>query len=365
MTTPFYYPQIGGAEIATEQLAIQLNARGINTDVMTFKISSCARPISVTEINGIKIIEISAIDLNPLKLPELIFQTRFLPRKFTAILKDYDILHFQNDIDLTFPVFARHVSKPKVFHCRCPAPMFRIYQRNPLSQRLFRKSADAFIVIDKELVKYLIGLKIPENKIKVVPNGIDTNVFTPSGRKIDNMLLFVGRLDPVKGLHILLESLKYVKTTVQLVIIGGPSWHSNYSEYILNLIKKTKKSSVHKIIYLGRLKRNQIIEWYQKASIHVRPDTIGLSGGNTVLEAMACATPVIGTGNGIIKNEVNGVIVSPNNAIKLAKAIELLINNKKIRQRLGEEARKFVEENYSFDVIIKKIVQIYNEVLMK
>jgi glycosyltransferase involved in cell wall biosynthesis len=365
MLTPFYYPPIGGAEVATEQLALQLNARNIITDVMTFTSSSFLKPISTVKIKGIRVIQVPAINIRPLKFPELIFQVSFLPRIFVELLKDYDILHFQNDIDLTFPLFSRRVSKPKVFHCRCPAPMFRLYQRNPVSQRLFRNSANIFIVISEELVKYIVGLKVPKENIRVVPNGIDTNLFKPFGRKVENMLLFVGRLEPVKGLHVLLEALNYVKTRVKLVIIGGRSWHQEYSDYILNLIEQAKKKSAHEIIYLGQLKRNQIVEWYQKASIHVRPDTNGISGGNTALEAMACATPVIGTGNGIIKDEVNGVIVHPNNAVELAKAIESLINNNRLRRKLGENARKFVEKYYSFDVAIEKITQIYNEILEK
>jgi len=364
MVTPFYYPQIGGAEISTENLAIQLNLRNVVTDVMTFNIDPQWRSFSKTKIHGINVLGIPALDLKTLKIPEFLFQMQFLPRKFTKHFKNYDIIHFQNDIDLSFPVFSYHVSKPKVFHCRCPAPMFRLYQRNPLSQRLFRNSADIYIVISEELVKHLINLGIPVENIRVIPNGIDIEKFRPREQKTENMLLFVGRLDPIKGLHILLKALKYITTPVQLVIIGAPSWHHTYSDSALDLIEETKNKTIHKITYLGGLKREQIIKWYQKASIHVRPDTIGISGGNTAVEAMACETPVIGTGNHIIKDGVNGIIVSPNNAVELAKATEFLINNKNVRQKLGKEGRKSVVENFSFEVVIEKIIQVYNEMLV-
>jgi len=364
MVTPFYYPPIGGAEISTENLAIQLNARNVITDVMTLNIDPQWKLFSKTKIHGINVIGIPAINLKPLKIPELLFQIQFLPRKFTEYLKNYDIIHFQNDIDLSFPVFSCNVSKPKVFHCRCPAPMFRLYQRNPLSQRLFRNSADIYIVISEELVKYLINLGISVENIRVIPNGIDVEKFRPREEKPENMLLFVGRLDPVKGLHILLKALKYITTPVQLVIIGATSWDRTYSDRALDLIKETKDKTIHKITYLGGLKREQIIKWYQNASIHVRPDTLGMSGGNTAVEAMACGTPVIGTGNHIIKDGVNGIIVPPNNVVELAKATEFLINNKDVRQKLGKEGRKFVVENFSFEVVIEKIIQVYKEMLM-
>jgi len=364
MVTPFYYPPIGGAEISTENLAIQLNARNIPTDIMTLNIAPPWKLFSKTKIHGVNVIGIPALDLDQLKIPELLLQMRFFPRKFTKYLEEYDIIHFQNDIDLSFQVFAYKVPKPKVFHCRCIAGMFHLYKRNPITQRLFRNSAHIYMVISEELVKYLLNLGIPANKIRVIPNGVDTQKFRPYGEKIENMLLFVGRLDPVKGLHILLQALKHLKTPVQLVTIGAPSWDRTYSDRVLDLIKETKSKTIHKITYLGGLKREQIITWYQKASIHVRPDTLGMSGGNTAVEAMACGTPVIGTGNHIVKDGVNGIIVPPNNPVELAKAIEFLINNNDVRQKLGKEGRKFVLENFSFEVIIEKIIQVYNEMLV-
>jgi phosphatidylinositol alpha-mannosyltransferase len=147
------------------------------------------------------------------------------------------------------------------------------------------------------------------------------------------------------------------------VIIGGPSWQHIYSVKILDLIKITSKKTIHKIRYLGYLNMEQIIPWYQKASILVRPDTNAISGGNTALEAMACETPVIGTGNHIIKDGVNGIIIPPNNAFELAKSIEFLINNKNYKQKLSKESRKIVIKNFSFEVITEKIIKVYKEML--
>lgn len=365
MVTPFYYPPIGGAEISTENLAIQLNERNIMTDVMTFNIDPRWKLFSKARIHGVNVIGIPALDLKTLKIPELLFQMQFLPRGLKKYFKDYDIIHFQNDIDLSFPVFSYCISKPKVFHCRClGGGMFHLYKRNAVTQRLFRSSADIYVVISEYLVKYLIDLGISVEDIRVIPNGIHIEKFRPRGEKVDNMLLFVGRLDPVKGLHILLQALTYVKTSVQLVIIGGPSWDRTYSDRALDLIKEAKDKTIHKITYLGALKREQTIKWYQRASIHIRPDTIGGSGGNTAAEAMACGTPVIGTGNHIVKDGVNGIIVPPNNAVELAKAIRFLVNNKDVRQKLGRAGRMFVVENFSFDVVIEKIIQVYNEILV-
>lgn len=363
MVTPFYYPPIGGAEVSAENLAIQLNVRNIHTDVMTFNIDPSWKSFSKVKIRGVDVVGVPALDLHELRLPELVFQIEFIPRRFTYRLKDYDVIHFQNDVDLSFPVFSCLVKRPKVFHCRCPAGMFHLYQRNPLAKRLFRKSAGTYIVISEELVKYLVALGIPEDRIRVIPNGIDTEKFRPSGQKTENMLLFVGRFEPIKGLHVLLKGLEYLTIPIQLVIIGGPSWDHVYSERVLDLIKKARTKTIHKILYLGQLKREQTVQWYQKAAIHVRPDTNAISGGNTAVEAMACETPVIGTGNHVVRNGVNGIIIPPNDSIELAKAIEFLVDNGDSRRRLGAKGRKFVVENFSFDVVMEKIVRLYKEII--
>ena len=363
MVTPFYYPPIGGAEISAENLAIQLNAKNVVTDVMTFNVDPRWKLFSKTKIHGINVIGIPALDIRPLKIPELMFQIQFFKRRGIDFPDPKFAATSFNEIDLSFPVFSYRVSKPKIFHCRCFPGMFHLYKRNPLSQHLFRDSADLYIVISENLVKYLVDLRISKEKIRVIPNGIDVKKFHPSGEKAENMLLFVGRFEPIKGLHVLLQALKYLTTPVQLVIIGAPSWNRPYSEKMLDLIKKTGEKTVHKMIYLGQLKRERIIKWYQKASIHVRPDTMGMAGGNTAVEAMACGTPVIGTGNHVVKDGINGILVPPNNAIRLTKEIEFLINNRSIRQKLGRESRKFVVENFSFEVIIQKIIQVYKEML--
>ncbi|MEM3715390.1 MAG: hypothetical protein QXF82_10635, partial [Nitrososphaeria archaeon] len=66
MATPFYYPKIGGSEVAIEQLAIELNGRGIVTDVMTLKIGSYLESISEKEIKGVKVLEVPALNLSQL-----------------------------------------------------------------------------------------------------------------------------------------------------------------------------------------------------------------------------------------------------------------------------------------------------------
>ncbi|MHA1834601.1 MAG: glycosyltransferase family 4 protein [Candidatus Baldrarchaeia archaeon] len=371
MVTPFYYPIIGGTESFIESISIKLNEKGINTDIMSFNVDRKWKPWSISQIkksettvvNCLNIKRVSALTFLPTRL---IFRVNFIPGRFLDKVLDYDILHFHNDIDLSFPLFSRSINKPKLFHCHCLHLTYNSYKRNPLQKRLFKRVADVYIVPSNFWREKLIELGIPETKIEIVPNGIDVENFKPCERnRVENLLLFVGRLDPEKGLLVLLKALNYLKTSVQLVIIGPPSrpW---FFKKLLMLIRAINESTTHKVVYMGVLKTDDVIRWYQRASVFVCPSLSELFG-IVNLEALSCATPVVATNVGgipeVVKDHQNGILVPPNNAAKLAEGIQYLLDNENVRKKLGENGRKWVIDNFSSDVIAKSLFQIYKALM--
>jgi glycosyltransferase involved in cell wall biosynthesis len=229
-----------------------------------------------------------------------------------------------------------------------------------------RKIADLYIVQATFILKLLVDLGIPETKIRIVPNGIDIKRFQPSEEaKIENLLLFVGRLDTEKGLPILLTALKYVKTSTRLVIIGPPSRPWFFKE-ILNSIKMINEKTIHRVAYLGILKTDEVIEWYQKASILVCASLSELFP-MVNLEAMSCATAVIATNVGaipeVVRDHKNGILVPPNDPVQLAEGIQYLLDHEEIRRRFAEEGRKWVVKNFASEVVIERLRQIYEEMI--
>ena len=73
------------------------------------------------------------------------------------------------------------------------------YERYFLSKFIFKHIADVYISISKFMTKELVNLGIPQEKIEYLPNGVDVNIFHPSGKKEPNLLLFVGRINFGKG----------------------------------------------------------------------------------------------------------------------------------------------------------------------
>jgi glycosyltransferase involved in cell wall biosynthesis len=85
------------------------------------------------------------------------------------------------------------------------------------------------------------------------------------------------------------------------------------------------------------------------------------------LEALACETPVVATDVGGISEAVhngeNGLLVKPNDPVKLASAIQYLLSNESIRRRFGEEGRKLVMTTFSTDAVVLKLIMIYERLL--
>ena len=364
MVAPSYYPIIGGTETVVKVLATKLNEMGIHADVMTYNMNRKWDPIwrEETETNGLfKVFRVPAFNLssvfqiNPLEL----LRVHLVPKpSFTKKFEEYDIIHFQGETDLGFPLLSYFIRKPKIFHCHRDVVQFPRLKN--LFRRIFLCLADLYIA---SRLKVLLDLGVPRSKGLALPFGVDVEIFQPDEtKKVDNLVLFVGRIAREKGLHVLLQALHYVTVRTQLIIIG-PKWDMEYAEACMDVTKQIADNGFHNVRYLGDMDLTSLVPWYQKAAVLVRPDPSGVSGGLTSLEALACGTPVIGTGNHIIKDRVNGILVPPNNPKELAKALSKLLENKELRENYGREGRRIVEQHFSWERFVEKLAEVYETML--
>jgi glycosyltransferase involved in cell wall biosynthesis len=369
LVTPSYDPIVGGTEAFVRRLATKLNALGTRTDIMTFNMVRKWKPVwrETIESGEFRVFKIPGVanpfnflPINPLYL---IFRISAIPKpSFTKIFDDYDIIHFLDEVELSFPLFSFLTQKPKVMQCLTPSA-FESIRSNFFSKRIFRRIADVYITSLPSHVKDLLGMGIPHSRILMLGGlGVDEETFKPDEtKKLDDLILFVGRLQKSKGVHLLLQALLYLKIPTHVVIIGPfDQQDPHYSNEIKKIRFSINEEGLHKVELLGSLNESKLLSWYQKAAVFIRPDLDSLSGGLTSLEALACGTPIIGTGNDIVKDKVNGVLVKPN-PVELANAIQMLITNGKLRKKYGEMGRRMVEQSFSFNQTIGKLTLLYEK----
>jgi glycosyltransferase involved in cell wall biosynthesis len=368
MVTPAYYPIMGGTETAVRNISIRLKARGTQTDIMTFNISKkwhTANKGKQEIVDGLSVIKIPALNWFPMTHSERVtMDINLIPGRFQNYFKNYDIIHFHED--LSFPLFSYFSRKPKILHLH----IMRLehYKRYFLSRIILKNIADLYICLTNIMKTDLIDLGVPEHKIRCVPNGVDTDFFRPSGKKEDNMILFVGRISFEKGVHVLLKSLSYLKSKTHLVIIGPPeSTRTKYFATIMNLIEEENRKGKHEITYLGALDQEEVKKWYQKASVFVLPTILPEAFGIVNLEALACETPVVAPNTGgvpeVVHNYENGILVPPNDAQAFANAIQYLQENEEIREQFGKAGREWIVQRFSYENVIDKLVRIYEELI--
>ena len=257
------------------------------------------------------------------------------------------------------------------------APTLRAKLANLLMWQLAKhegeaaKNATLTVTISKYSVKKIQHFYgVDKTKIRIVPNGVDTQKFKPAkncyalkrqlGINNKPTILFVGRLIPRKGLNFLTEAAKQIikehHQTKFLIAGNGPLKN--------NLITHIKKTNLTKnFTILGDINEKTLPALYNCADIFALP-SIQEGQGITLLEAQATAKPVVAFNVGgipeAVLNQETGLLTKPDSN-KLADAILKLLENKSLREKMGNKARKFVVNNFSWDICAKKMLKVYHE----
>ncbi|MEM1687432.1 MAG: glycosyltransferase family 4 protein [Zestosphaera sp.] len=220
--------------------------------------------------------------------------------------------------------------------------------------------------------------RVPREKIVVIPNSVDVDMFKPqplnNALKIVNkmlvfkgykeltgnekIVLFIGRFEPRKGLHILMKSLCMLNEKSWSLIIAG-SGDVQYIKMCLNLAEKC--GVLNRVFYIGRVPRFLLKYLYSLAYVYVLPSVFeGLPA--TVLEAMACGSTVIATRvSGIpevVRHGVTGLLIKKPDPEELARTLEFLLVDEDLRKRLSVNGLDHVRKHFSWQVNAEKYLQL-------
>ncbi len=236
-----------------------------------------------------------------------------------------------------------------------------------LMQHLVTKRMDRVITVSASAAEETGNVfNVPRQKLRVIHNGIDTDVFRQldGGMKEKGRLILVGNTqDRKKGLIYLLKALQLLRgeMDVKLTIVdrGLPD-----NEYAPQLVGRYGLDG--RVCFTGKVGLEELVRHYSRAELAVVP-SLYEGFGLPAAEAMACGLPVVATTAGalpeVVEDGRNGILVPPRDAHTLAGAIERLLRDDELRRAMGEEGRRRVEQNFSWEQAARKTLDVYQEVL--
>lgn len=206
-------------------------------------------------------------------------------------------------------------------------------------------------------------------KCRVIPGGvnIDKFVYTKSGadeidRKLNlkgkPMVLFAGKLTKYKGVEYFISAAR--KIHGEVVILGdGPERE--------RLKEKANKMGLKNVHFVGHLGAGikKLVPYYSRADVFVAPSVWDEPLGLVILESMSCQTPVVVTRKGgiplAVKEGYNGFFVRPRNSSEIVEKVNKLLDNESMRYKMGQNARKSVEQKFSWEIIGRRFEKMYEE----
>jgi glycosyltransferase involved in cell wall biosynthesis len=220
---------------------------------------------------------------------------------------------------------------------------------------------------------------VPAEKVLVINNGANTDIFKPMDQKqararlgLDDSkkyVCFVGHLAAWQGVEFLIYSSPLILEKcpdVRFLVVGDGVMR----ERLLKIASEMGLSE--KFTFTGRVPYEDVPVYINAADICVAPfikernSKIGLSALKTY-EYLACGKPIVASSISGVKDLIDlsggGIPVTPENPEELANAVVKLISDQKTRSTMGEQGRKYVVENHSWDGVARKILDICDDIV--
>lgn len=393
--------ETGGMNVYVRELSRALAARGIATDIFT-------RSVSPHD---------PAVDTQSLGLPNA--RVLYIPAGPRAPVSKHELIRFVGEFaDRIRALAASEEIRYDVWHAHywlsgvaaeClrsegdRAPIIQMFHtlgamKNRVARRATEAETDARVLSEGALMRRVARVvastpadreqmielyDAPPDKIVIIPPGVDTNLFHPIpnararewiGSYDEKTVLFVGRIDPVKGLDTWFRAMKLVveddptlRKRMCVCVIGGDLDDDLDPDSELARLQELKDElGIGDIVtFLGGRAQASLPFYYSAADAVVMPSRYE-SFGLAALEAMACGTPVVASDVGglsfVVRDGETGFLVPEGNAELFAERISLILHNPKLRLALGTRGIEVAHE-YAWANIADKMVELYREVV--
>ena len=382
--TPAFVPSHFGGINLFYNLSKNLVKRGHEVVVYTTDINDKYSRLSNIQggrsIGGIKVYYFRNIS-NSLAAKHRLSIPKGMSTAVKREISNFDIIHLHNVRtyqNIIIHHYARKYNIPYVLQAHGSLP--RIMSKKRLKQvydtlwgyRLLEDASRVIAVTETEVEQYR-GMGISEDKIEIIPNGIDLSEFDnlPQWGKFrrkyglgsdQRIILYLGRIHKIKGLDLLVKAfadLSKPLNNIKLVIVGPDD---GYLPSLKKLIAHLEISA--KVLFTGPLYGQEKLKAYVAADVYVLP-SIYETFPIAVLEAWACGTPVVVTDRCGIADVIDGEagFVVPYDREQLQHALLHMLDDDKIRLRFGERGKSLVRERFNCEKIAEQVERVYQEIL--
>ena len=375
----------GGMNVYARQLALALGNAGVQVDIFTRDHTDTESKI--TEIApGVRVIHLpggpteTALDGLFPHLPE-----------FSQAL-----LEFQIETGLTYQAVHSHywlsgwVGQQMATEWRAPhiltfhtLSLIKMQSRAGESEPATRQqverelmaSADHIVAFSPHERDAMVRLyQADATRIGLIPCGVDLSLFRPLdqqevreklGLNGEKVLLYVGRIEPLKGLELLLHTAAQLQTfeQIRVLVVGGGAGRDQEIDRLRELAKSLNVDKVFD--FIGRVDQQDLPLYYNAADVCVVPSFYE-SFGLAALESMACGTPVVATRAGglstIIQHGRTGYLKAWRCPEAFASSVEMIISSRNLQHSMGLAARRQAE-GLSWDNVAGQIAGVYDSLI--
>jgi len=359
----------GGTAERTVQLAKHLAIAGIYSSILTSDVGM--RPEILKGLAGVDVQVLPCL-LSRFYIP------RFSYRKLKRIVSNTDIVHLMNHWTLLNAIIysiCKELGKPYVV---CPAGALPVYGRSGVLKKIYNlligkkiiQNASRHIAIPSEEANQYREYGIDPQKVDVIPNGINPEDFNAEDdsrfRKKHGLgdrpfVLFMGRLNIIKGPDLLLHAFAGMKTkfTDHQLVFAGPD--GGMLQKLKGIVReKSLADSVHFIGYIGREEKSWAYHAAELLVIPSRQEAMSI----VAIEAGITGTPVLMTdvcGFNQVSDIGAGIIVKPTIA-GIQQGLLALADSANLRA-MGNILKQFVLDHYTWDSVIKKYLHLFEDIL--
>lgn len=245
------------------------------------------------------------------------------------------------------------------------------------------KNSDMVVAVTGEIKKYIIdNYCVPENKIVVVPNAANTDMFCPVADQMgmqelrekigisasEQVIAFVGILTPWQGVEYLIKSAPLILKefpNARFLIVGDGLMR----EELIGLAEETGISD--SFFFTGSVPYKEVPKYINASDVCVAPFIRTRSCGASPLkiyEYMSCGKPIVSSRISdleFIEEQKAGMLVEPENPDEIAKTITRLLKDEKLRDKMGRNGREYVVKDHNWGVVAGKVTEVCEKVFLE